>query len=70
MSQKLEIVRHLAKGHRLTPLQALGRFGTLSLSQRIGELRREGWPIRSRLVEVGEKRVAEYRLEKPKGRKS
>ena len=63
MSQKLEIVRFLAQGKPLTPLVALKRFRTFSLSQRIGELKREGWPIQSRLVRVGKNtRVSEYRI--------
>lgn len=60
MSQKLEIQRALAKGDKLTPLLALNRFGCLSLSQRVGELKREGWPVKSKLIEIGGKRVAQY----------
>ena len=47
---RLQIQRHLAKGKGLTPLSALRRFGCLSLSQRIGELKREGWPISSKMI--------------------
>lgn len=61
-SQRIQILRLLAKGKSLTPLTALRLCGTLSLSQRIGELRRESWPIVSRMIRVGSKRVAEYRL--------
>lgn len=57
---RIQILRHLAKGHRLTPLQALSKFGCLSLSQRIGELKREMWPIKSEMVNVNGKRVASY----------
>jgi hypothetical protein len=64
MSQRLEILRALAKGERLTPLRALEQFGCLSLSQRVGELKREGWPIVSEMVDMPSgKRVAEYRYE-------
>lgn len=60
---RMEILRHLAKGHSLTPLTALNKFGCLSLSQRIGELKRQGWPVASKLVKVGQARVARYWLE-------
>jgi len=60
MSQRIEILRHLAKGNTLTPMQAFHRFGCLTLSQRVTELKRAGWPIESKLVKVGEKRVARY----------
>ena len=58
-----EILMALKQGHKLTPLNALQMFGCLSLSQRVGELKRDGWPIRTRLVEVNSrKKVAEYSL--------
>ena len=63
MSQKQAILAELQAGRRLTPLSALIRVHTLALSQRCGELRRDGWPIQSRLVKVGEKHVSEYWLE-------
>lgn len=45
MSQKSRILGHLKSGKTLTPLQAFYLFGCLSLSQRVGELRRERNPI-------------------------
>ncbi len=65
MTQAEMIYEHLAAGGTLTPLEALQRFGCLALSQRCGELRRQGVPIESELVAVGtdgRKRVARYRL--------
>ena len=63
MSQSAQILDHLRRGNSLTPLDSLALFGCLALSQRIGELKREGWPIESELVEVSNgKRVARYRL--------
>ncbi len=62
-SQKIEILRWLAQGKTLTPLEALERFRCLTLSQRCTELRKEGWPVQSELVKVGEKTVARYWLE-------
>ncbi len=63
-SQKQAILAELQAGRRLTPLTALIRVHTLALSQRIGELRREGWPVQSRMIELEHgKRVAEYWIE-------
>lgn len=64
MSQRLEIQRYLAKGLSITPLQALEKFGCLTLSQRCTELRNEGWPIKTTMVQVGGKRVASYTMAK------
>ena len=64
MTQKEQILDHLRKGGSLTPLESLEMFGCLALSQRMGELRRDGWPIESHLVELPNgKRVARYRME-------
>ena len=62
-SQRISILRHLAQGKPITPLIAFKKFSCMTASQRIAELKREGWPIISRMVKVGDKRVAEYRLE-------
>lgn len=61
-SQRLEVLRTLAKGETLTPLQAFTRFNCLTLSQRVTELRDQGWPVKSKLVRVGAKLVAQYSL--------
>ena len=42
-----KILRYLQQGGSLTPLEALNLFGCLSLSQRIGEFERDGWPIKA-----------------------
>lgn len=61
--QKSMILAHL----RVAPLttgEALMKYGIYALSQRCGELRRAGYPIKSTLIEVREgTRVAEYRME-------
>jgi hypothetical protein len=46
------LLRALKNGERLTVATALSRYGVYALSQRLGELRRNGWPIQSRSVEV------------------
>lgn len=63
MTQKSQILAYLKSGRSLTPLIALKKFGCLSLSQRIGELRRDGWMIRGSLTRVSKgKRVGMYWL--------
>lgn len=59
-----DLLMALKNGERLTPLTALERYRCFSLSQRMGELRRAGWPIVSRMVKLNSgKAVAEYRME-------
>ena len=60
-TQKDLILDWFVMGGSLTPLESLKKFGIMALSQRCGELRREGYPIKSELVEVeSHKRVARY----------
>jgi hypothetical protein len=60
-SQCYEILMYLQQGGRLTVGTALRQLGVYALSQRVGELKRKyGWPIQSRMVEVGTARVSEY----------
>ena len=47
---KKAVVLSLMKQRWLTPLTALNYCGLLSLSQRVGELKREGYKIVSRRV--------------------
>ncbi len=62
-SQCGQILRALQRGERLTVLTALTDYGVMALSQRAGELKRMGWPVQSRMIEVPSgKRVAEYWL--------
>jgi hypothetical protein len=62
-SQKTKILEYLKRGKKLTVLKAIKLFGCYALSQRVGELKREGHPIESKIIEVGSgKRVAEYKL--------
>jgi hypothetical protein len=60
-SMMYQILDALKRGERLTPLTALEKYQCFSLSQRCGELRRAGWPIRSQMVKVNSgKSVAMY----------
>lgn len=63
-SMTWELLMALKSGERLTPLSALERYHCLSLSQRMGELRRSGWPIYSQMIDVPSgKKVSCYWME-------
>ena len=62
-TQAYEILMYLQGGGRLTVAKALRELNVYALSQRIGELKRAGWPIQSHMVETaGGARVSEYWL--------
>ena len=62
-SQETQILRWLAQGYTITPLEALERFGCMALSQRIGRLKKRGWPIvKTTIVTKTGKRVAMYAI--------
>jgi hypothetical protein len=64
-SQKNRILEHLRQGHSITPLEALVRFGSLSLAQRIMDLKRDGHPIARRISKTNTgKHVAQYFINK------
>jgi len=60
-SQREKVLAHLERA-TLTPLQALKLYQCFRLGARVWELKRDGYDIRSRLVEVNGKRVAQYVL--------
>ena len=61
--QLRDILRELQTGRRLTVAVALSELGVYALSQRIGELRRLGWPIERTMIRTrGGATVAEYYL--------
>lgn len=63
MTQKQLILEHLRCGYSLTVAEALSQYGIYALSQRVGELKREGFEIVSETVELPSgKHVARYRL--------
>lgn len=64
LTQRSSIFRHLRSGKRLTPLDALRKFGCLRLAARISELRLLGWPIVKTMVSVNGSTFARYRLVK------
>lgn len=61
-SQNQNILAHLQKGKKLTPIGALWLFNCFRLSARISNLRAQGHKIKSKLVRKGEKFVAEYSM--------
>jgi len=57
------LLQAFRRGEELTPLDSLSRYGVMALSQRVGELKREGVPIHTEMVDLPSgKRVAKYRL--------
>lgn len=66
MTQAQTLLNALRNGERLTMLSALQRYQVMACSQRMTDLRAEGHPIQSRMIELPNgKRVAEYWLEAP-----
>src|SRR5574343_1191887 len=70
LTQNQAIRKHLLKGKKINPLEALYEFGTMKLATRISELRNEPYslPIEKQMIVVdpegSNKRVMEYRLNK------
>jgi hypothetical protein len=54
----------LLRGYRLTPLQALNKWGCMRLAARIAELRKEGVPIKTNRVVANGKAFAQYQIQK------
>ena len=48
------------RNERLTVLTAIQKYGVYALSQRCGELKRLGWPIKSRTLHANGKSFSEY----------
>lgn len=63
MSQKTKILKCLKMSGKITPIDALRNYGCYRLAARVGELRKEGYDIKSVMVERRGKRFAEYELQ-------
>ena len=63
MSQNKQILTYLEKGKKLTPLDALNKFGCFRLSARILDLRKEGYDIISENITKKGKTFAQYSME-------
>ncbi len=62
-AKKKMILSYLQSGKKLTPDIAKRKFGCMSLSQRVGELKKAGHPIRSKMIQVAPRtRVSRYSL--------
>ena len=63
MTQCEELLQAFKRGERLTVGDALSRYGVYALSQRVGELKRNGVEINSKIVTLPNgKRIAQYWL--------
>ena len=64
MSQTDAIAAHLRSGDRLSPLEALNKYGCFRLAARIHDLRRQGMDIRvDHVTTAAGKTIAEYYLQ-------
>jgi uncharacterized small protein (DUF1192 family) len=63
-SQTALIKGWLLNGHSITQLDALNMFGCFRLSARIANLRDEGMNVITDMVNVNDKRIAKYYLQK------
>lgn len=61
MNQRQSIIKRLRKGWT-TGLQALNACGTMKLATRVSELRRNGYLVIDKWVELGGKRFKAYRI--------
>ena len=68
-SQNEAILAHLERGHSITPLEALRRFGCFALNSRISQLRNDrGFDIDDAWVRHNGKRYKKYFLPEFAGR--
>ena len=63
MSQNKQIADYLNKGKKLTPIEALNKFGCFRLAARIADLRNEGMNIVTTTIKLeNKKQVAQYSI--------
>lgn len=61
-TQAQRILRHLEAGRKLTPIDALNRYGCMRLAARISDLKKEGWDIQKKMIDKNGKQYAQYWL--------
>jgi len=63
-SQKAQILEWLLCGCKLTSLEGLQYFHCMKVSNRVSELRQDGFPIKTTMVETdfSKKKIAQYSL--------
>jgi len=63
MSQNKQIADYLNKGKKLTPIDALNKFGCFRLAARIADLRNEGMNIVTNTIKLENKKlIAQYSI--------
>ena len=63
MSQNKQIADYLNKGKKLTPIDALNKFGCFRLAARIADLRNEGVNIVTNTIKLeNKKQIAQYSI--------
>jgi hypothetical protein len=63
MSQNKQIADYLNKGKKLTPIDALNKFGCFRLAARIADLRNEGMNIVTTNIKLeNKKQIAQYSI--------
>jgi len=63
-SQTAAIKKDLLRGHKITPMAALKKYGCFRLGARINDLRNEGWHIVTKIIKRDGKHFAQYSLNK------
>lgn len=63
-SQNEQILQHLKRGRKITPLDALNKFGCFRLAARISDLRKDGHIISTNNVTKEGKTFASYKMVK------
>ncbi|MFQ5788279.1 MAG: helix-turn-helix domain-containing protein [Thermodesulfobacteriota bacterium] len=61
-SQEKQILQYLKTGAKITPLEALNRFGCFRLGARCWNLKQAGYNIKTEMITCDGKRFAEYSL--------
>jgi hypothetical protein len=63
MSQNKQIADYLNTGKKLTPIDALNKFGCFRLAARIADLRNEGMNIVTKTIKLeNNKQIAQYSI--------
>lgn len=70
ITQKELILKYLQDGNKITPLEALNKFGCFRLGAVIFTLKQDGWDIETKMVANGRKHFAQYELKSLKLNKS
>jgi len=61
-TQYLNVKEYLEEGKKITPIDALSKFGCFRLAAIIFDLRQNGFPIKTNFKTVNGKKFAEYEL--------